>query len=116
MKYSSLKISEVLKYLKTRDIGLSNEEARKRLSIYGKNKLDEQKKESFIIKFLSQFKDLMIVVLIIASIFSFFLSYINNESYIDSLVIIAIVVLNAVLGFIQELKADKSIDELRKCK
>ena len=114
MKFYNLETEEVLKELKSSEEGLSIEEADERLDKYGENKLLEAKKDSLIKKFISEFRDLMIIVLIISSIISFIISIINNESITDSIIILAIVVLNAFLGFIQELKADKAIDELKK--
>ena len=64
--------------------------------------------------FLSQFNDFMIILLIFASIFSAAISYIRHESYIDSIIIIIIVIINAILSFIQEKKADVAIEELNK--
>ena len=114
MNYHSMDIDEVYKLMDTSNNGLSIDEANTRLEKYGKNVYTETRKKSVIVKFLNQFKDLMIVVLILAAIFSFVISYINKESYIDSVIIISIVILNAIIGFVQELKADKAIDSLVK--
>ena len=94
--------------------GLSEEEAKKRLARDGLNKLAEQKQKSNFIKFVSQFNDLMIILLIFASLFSAAVSYIRNESYIDSIIIIIIVIINSILSFIQEKKAAVAIAELNK--
>ena len=94
--------------------GLTNEEAQSRLAKYGANKLTERKKKSNILLFLSQFNDFMIILLIVASIFSAVVSYIRHESFVDSIIIIVIVVINAILSFIQEKKADAAIEELNK--
>ena len=114
MKFYSLDIDETLKKLNSNKDGLSNEEVQKRLKKDGKNKIIESKKESNFSKFLNEFKDLMIIILILSAIVSFILSILNNESFTDSLIILAIVILNAILGFIQELKADKAIESLKK--
>ena len=114
MKFYSLDIEETLKKLSSNKDGLSNEEVEKRLKKDGKNKIIEIKKESNFSKFLNEFKDLMIIILILSSIVSFILSILSNESFTDSLIILAIVILNAILGFIQELKADKAVESLKK--
>lgn len=114
MKFYSLNIEETLKKLSSNKDGLSNEEVQKRLKKDGKNKIIENKKESNLSKFLNEFKDLMIIILILSAIVSFILSILNNESFTDSIIILAIVILNAILGFIQELKADKAIESLKK--
>ena len=81
---------------------------------YGKNKLEEKKKESFIVKFIKQFNDFMIIILIIASIISAVVSKMQGENdYVDSIIIIGIVVFNALMGVIQEAKAEKSIEALK---
>lgn len=113
MKFYRLSVSEVLKKLNSNENGLSNNEVFNRLKKYGKNKLIEKKKESKLDKFLSQFGDIMIIILVAASLVSFILADLKNESYIDSLAIIAIVILNAIMGFIQELKADKATEHLK---
>lgn len=96
--------------------GLSEKEAEKRLIKNGKNIISENKKnKSIFIKFLMQFSDFMVIALIIAAIVSFAVSKMQGENdYIDSLIIIAIVVFNAVLGVIQENKAEKAIEALKK--
>lgn len=107
-------IEEIYERLKTSTNGLTEEEANKRLKKYGENKLAEQKKKSNIALFLSQFADFMVVLLICASLFSAIISYIQHESYVDSIIIIVIVIINAILSFIQEKKADVAIQELNK--
>lgn len=107
-------IEELYKELNTSISGLSETEAEVRLEKYGENKLKEPKKKSNIAMFLSQFKDFMVILLIFASIFSAFISYIKNESYFDSIIILIIVFVNAILSFIQEKKADVAIEELNK--
>ena len=95
--------------------GLAEDEVKKRQEKYGKNVLKEKKKESIIVKFVKQFNDFMIIVLIIASIISAMTSYMQGENdYIDSIIIIAIVILNAIMGIIQEERAEKSIESLKK--
>ena len=107
---------EVLRRLKTNaKIGLEETEVEKRKIEFGKNKLEEKKKESIFIKFIKQFNDFMIIILIIASIVSAFVSKMQGENdYVDSIIIIAIVILNAIMGLVQEERAEKSIESLKK--
>ena len=112
--YYNKKVEELYKELDTNINGLTEEEANKRLEEYGENKLAERKKKSNFIIFLNQFNDLMIILLIFASVFSAVISYIQKESYADSVIILIIVVINATLSFIEEKKADKAIEELNK--
>lgn len=101
---------EVLNELKTDlSIGLSNKEAAKRLEEYGKNELEEQLKKSFLSKLIAQFTDFLIIILLIAAGISAFVG--EKE---DALVILAIVVINAILGIYQEGKAEKSVEALQK--
>ncbi len=113
--WETLRKEEVLKKLETNfRHGLSQEEVKKRQLKYGKNKLKDKPKESLFIKFIKQFNDFMIIILIIASIISAVISNLQGENdYIDSIIIIAIVVLNAIMGVIQEEKAEKSIEALQ---
>ena len=95
--------------------GLTSKEVEKRKQIYGLNKLKEKKKENIVLRFIKQFNDFMIIILIIASIISAIVSYMQGENdYIDSIIIIAIVIINALMGLIQEEKAEKSIESLKK--
>lgn len=112
--YYNKKVEELYKELDTNINGLTEEEASKRLEEYGENKLAERKKKSNFIIFLNQFNDLMIILLIFASVFSAVISYIQKESYADSVIILIIVIINATLSFIEEKKADKAIEELNK--
>ncbi len=114
--WETLKKEEVEKTLNTNFIqGLTNEEVIKRQNQYGKNVLKNNKKESLLVKFLKQFNDFMIIILIMASIVSAGVSWYQGEhDYIDSIIIIAIVVLNAIMGVLQEAKAEKSIESLKK--
>lgn len=114
MKYHELDYQDVLKELNTRESGLTTKEVESRLQIDGKNKLKEVKQKSKIMKFMEQFNDLMIIILLLSAIISFVISIINKESFTDSIIIIAIVIINAILGFVQELKADKSVKALSK--
>lgn len=107
-------VEELYKRLETNEKGLTEEEAKKRLERDGENKLTERKKKSNLMLFLGQFNDFMIILLIFASIFSAGISYVRHESYVDSIIIIIIVVINAILSFIQEKKADVAIEELNK--
>ena len=113
--WETFRKEEVLKKLKTNlRTGLSEEEVVFRRSKYGKNKLEEKKKETLIVKFLKQFNDFMIIILILASVVSAGISYLQGENdYFDSLIIIAIVILNAIMGVVQEAKAEKSIEALK---
>lgn len=113
--WQTLRKIEVLKNLGTNEkLGLSDEEVKQRQEKYGKNKLQEKKKESLFIKFLKQFNDFMIIILIIASIISAVVSKMQGENdYVDSIIIIGIVVFNALMGVIQEAKAEKSIEALK---
>ena len=113
--WQTLRKDETLKNLGTNEkIGLSDDEVKRRQEKYGKNKLQEKKKESLFIKFLKQFNDFMIIILIIASIISAVVSKMQGENdYVDSIIIIGIVVFNALMGVIQEAKAEKSIEALK---
>ena len=113
--WQTLRKEEVLRKLSTDEKqGLTEKEVRERQEKYGKNKLQEKKKESFIVKFIKQFNDFMIIILIIASIISAVVSKMQGENdYVDSIIIIGIVVFNALMGVIQEAKAEKSIEALK---
>ena len=102
-------IDEAIDDLKSSLQGLSSEEAKKRLEEYGHNELKEGKKNTALGMFLNQFKDFMIIVLILAAIIS---GIIGDAA--DTVAIIVIVVLNAIIGFVQEYRAEKAIAALKK--
>ncbi len=109
-------IKEIEKELRTNiKTGLGDKDVQIRQDEFGKNKIEEGKKESLLVKFLNQFKDFMIIILIIAAIISAVVSYMEGTGdYFDSIIIIAIVVFNGIMGLIQEAKAEKSIEALKK--
>ena len=115
MMWYTMFTEDIRRKLRTNiNYGLSEDEAKERLIKYGLNKLDENKKESLVIKFIKQFNDFMIIILIIASIISAVMAYVEgNNDYIDSCIIIAIVIFNAIMGVVQESKAEKSLEALK---
>ena len=95
--------------------GLSTKEANARLKKFGYNKINEKKKNNIIVKFLNEFKDFMIIILLISAVISAALSYIQGTNdYMDSIIIIVIVFFNAIMGLIQQSKAEKSLEALKK--
>ena len=106
-------IEEVLREQNSTDAGLTGAEAEKRLEQYGKNKLAEGKKESIITKFINELKDRMIIILIVAAVISGFTAAYEGESFTDVIIIMAVVVINAVLGVVQESKAEAAIEALQ---
>ena len=108
-------VNEVARKLRTNlKQGLSKEEAENRHNKHGPNKLEEQKKESLFVRFIKQFQDFMIIILLIAAVVSAGVSFVQGQNdYIDSIIIVAIVVLNAIMGLVQEAKAEKSLEALK---
>ncbi|WP_206911704.1 calcium-translocating P-type ATPase, PMCA-type [Enterococcus sp. DIV0840] len=100
---------EVLQKFDTTVDGLSNQEAKKRLENYGANALDEGKKKSIVVKFFEQFKDFMIIVLLFAAV----ISAVFSGDFVDSIIILLVVILNAIFGVIQEAKAEQAIEALK---
>ena len=95
--------------------GLSQKEAQKRLKTFGINEIEKQKKKNILQKFLEQFKDFMIIILLISAFISATISYIQgNNEYMDSIIIVTIVIFNAIMGLVQENKAEKSLESLQK--
>lgn len=110
------KLNSLLTSLNTdASTGLSSSEAAKRLEEYGENKLREKKKKTNLQRFLDQFKDAMIIILIIAAIISFVIACVekNPKEFFEPALIMLIVVLNAVMGVMQESKAEKALDALK---
>lgn len=116
MSIHSIKIEEVLSQVNT-DIrtGLSVTEAEKRLLADGENVLNEKKKKTIIQRFLGQFKDVMIIILIIAAIISFAIAIHegNTKEFFEPSLILLIVILNAIMGVAQESKAEKALESLK---
>ena len=115
MNWFNKEVEEISKETKT-DLknGLNEEEVKKRQKEYGFNELEEKKKKSIFVKFLEQFKDFMIIILIIAAIISGIVGYMEGEGFTDSIIILVVVILNAVIGVVQESKAEKSLEALKK--
>ena len=108
-------VTETSEYFKTdlkKGLNLEGvEESRKK---YGINELKAKKKKTLLIKFLEQFKDFMIIILIIAALVSGIIGYIENEGITDSIIILIVVIMNAIIGVAQESKAEKSLEALQK--
>ena len=107
-------VEETKEYFNVDENGLTSEKVSENRAKYGTNELQAKKKKSTFVKFLEQFKDFMIIVLIIAAIISGVVGYIEGEGITDSIIILIVVVLNAVIGVIQENKAEKSLEALQK--
>ncbi|MEK7880959.1 MAG: HAD-IC family P-type ATPase, partial [Deltaproteobacteria bacterium] len=108
MSWFLLEIDEVFKTLSSSPEGIAGVEAERRLAEYGPNKLEEGKKKTPLMMFLGQFTDFMIIVLISAAAVSGIIGDVT-----DTLVILLIVVLNAIIGFVQEYRAEKAIEALK---
>ena len=113
--YHDKSAEEVLKAVSATEEGLSSAEAEKRIAEFGKNALAEGKKKSLIVKFLEQFKDIMIIVLLVAAVVSAVIALVEGEysELIDAGVILLIVVLNAIIGVVQENKAENAMEALK---
>ncbi len=107
-KWHSMEIEEVLSELDASKEGLSEDEAQKRLEKYGPNKLQSKKGQSRLERFLSQFKNVLIYILLVAAVITAILG-----EWADTGVIIAVVLINAVIGYIQEGKAEKAMESIR---
>jgi len=109
MNYHIQSVSETYRLLNTNKQGLHEEDVEERLKQYGKNELTEKKKVSVLILLLHQFKDVMIFILLTAAVISFVVGDIK-----DAVVILIIVMLNAIIGFVQEYRAEKAMEALKK--
>lgn len=107
--WNELETEEIFKKLRTRESGLTEEEARERLQRFGYNEIKKEKKISKIQIFVNQFRSILVLILIFATVFSALIGEI-----LDALAILIIVILNAVFGFIQEYRAEKAIESLKK--
>lgn len=110
--YYNKEISEVLNELQTNQVnGLTKQQVKEKQEKYGLNELKKTKKQSLFIRFLLQFKDTLTIILLIAAIVSII---VEPEEWVDSLIILVVVTLNAILGVVQESNAEKSLDALQK--
>ncbi len=114
MKYYLESSSEVFGEVKSTENGLTSEQVRLRSAETGKNKLAEGKKTPLILRFLSQFADPMIIILIAAAVISAITSVLQKEFPSDVIIIMFVVIVNAILGVYQESKAEKAIEALQK--
>lgn len=114
-KWFNKEVKEVIEQLKTNEQqGLTSEQVAEKQKKYGFNELKAKKKKTIIVKFLEQFKDFMIMVLIIAAIVSGIVGIAKNEGITDTIIILIVVIVNAIIGVMQENKAEKSLEALQK--
>lgn len=114
MNYYSKDIKEVMKNLETNLEGLSESEVEKRHLTYGTNEIIEAKGKSKIKIFINQFNDMMIIILIIVAIIMGIYGVVYSHEYTDTIVITAVVMINAIMGFVQEAKAEVTLEGLKK--
>lgn len=116
MNWHSLSIEEVLKKLEVSvDQGLSTKEVIERQQTHGKNILTAKKGKNILLRFFAQFADFMIIILIFAAVISFIVSYMDGEpDFVDPIIILLIISVNATLGVMQEARAEKALEALKK--
>ena len=117
MKHYLHSVDEVFEHVSSSPEGLTEAEAAKRLEANGKNKLEEGKKKSAFQRFIDQLKDPMIIILLVAAVISAVTEMIEAGKFVtptDSIIILAVVLINAILGVIQESKAEKAVEALQK--
>ena len=109
----NLTIDETYDKVKSSSQGLTDSEAKRRLEQNGPNKLKEGTKKTMLGRFIEQFKNVMIIILLIAAVVSGVVAKLEGESLTDAIIILVVVFLNAVMGVVQESKAEKAIDSLK---
>ncbi len=117
MNAHTLAAEEVLKALESNDsVGLTSEESQKRLEKYGRNELAEGKKKTLLQRFIAQFEDILILILLISAAVSFVIAIYNPEEggFFEPILILVIVIINACVGVYQESKAEASLEALKK--
>jgi Ca2+-transporting ATPase len=117
MKHYLHEVADVFAEVKSSEAGLTTAEAEKRLEVNGKNKLAEAKKASMFSRFVDQLKDPMIIILLVAAVISAVTEMIEAGGFVtptDSIIILIVVLINAVLGVVQESKAEKAVEALQK--
>ena len=105
---------EIFKILNSNIDGLDSKEAEKRLKDYGQNIILNKKKKIWILRFLKQFNDTMIIILLVVALLLYFYGYFYSHEYTDTIVILFVVFINAIVGFIQEEKATLVLKDLKK--
>ena len=114
-KWFNKEVQEIEKELETNiNLGLTNEEVSKKREKYGLNELKAAKKKSLFQRFLEQFKDFSVIILIIAAIVSGVVGVAQNEGITDTIIILIVVLVNAIIGGAQDSKAEKSLEALQK--
>lgn len=114
MNYYNNDINEIYEAFETSYDGLNENQAVERIRKYGLNQLDERKKKSKIRKFFDQFNDMMIIILIIVAVVMGLYGIFYTHDYTDTIVIGIVVIINAIMGFIQEEKAEVTLEGLKK--
>ena len=112
-KFYEMTKDEVFETVRSNAKGLKTAEAEERLQTYGKNVLKEKNKKSPIKIFFSQFSNMMVLLLILVGIVSLVYSIVNGESVIESVVIFSCLLINVIMGFVQEMKSENAIDALK---
>ena len=105
---------EIFKILKSNIDGLDSKETKKRINDYGQNIIINKKKMPWILRFLKQFNDTMIIILLVVALLLYFYGYFYSHEYTDTIVILFVVFINAIVGFIQEEKATLVLRDLKK--
>jgi Ca2+-transporting ATPase len=113
-QWQKLEVEEVFMTVSSSRGGLTRDEAERRLGVYGPNRLAERHKISPLSIFIGQFKSVLVLILVLAAGVSGYLAVVEGEPLTDSYVIVTILVLNAVLGFIQEYRAEKAVEALKR--
>ena len=115
MDFHSENLQSVLAEVDTNvETGLTKEQVSERIEKFGQNKLKEKKKKTWAARFFEQFKDVMIVILIIAAVVSFVIACVekNPKEFFEPALILLIVIVNAIMGVMQESKAEKALEAL----
>ena len=105
---------EIFKILNSNIDGLDSKETKKRINDYGQNIIINKKKMPWILRFLKQFNDTMIIILLVVALLLYFYGYFYSHEYTDTIVILFVVFINAIVGFIQEEKATLVLRDLKK--
>lgn len=105
---------EIYKELETSEKGLTNDEAKKRLRTYGQNNLAEKPKKTKLQIFLSQFKNMMVILLLVVGLLSLIYSIVTVEDFLEPLVILGTTLVNCIMGYLQESKAEDATEKLKK--